>query len=283
MENPEDKTTPRVGTTHPEGATRKGDLIVNLVELEHVSKVYRTGGEAVKALDCVDFDVEKGEFVALMGPSGSGKSTLLSVIGALNSPTSGTVRIDGMEVYRLPSERLADFRREYVGFVFQQFHLISYLTAIENVMLPLSIASLSNRERLDVTSAALKRVGLSGKARRLPVELSGGEQERVAIARAIANEPQILLLDEPTGNLDSKTGSEIMDLFAALNEEGQTILMVTHNSENAARASRVALMADGKIVDWGTRPTSTVRRLPGRASGLLRAHGGGSHGALEEV
>jgi len=222
---------------------------MSLIEINTLSKTYESGEECVLALVDVDLKIEKGEFVSVMGPSGSGKSTLLTILGGLNHPSRGEVVVDEIPIYKLPLERLADFRREYLGFIFQSFQLIPYLTVIENVMLPLAITDKSNREQIQMAEGILGRMGLKGKERRLPDQLSGGEQERVAIARALVNSPPILLADEPTGNLDSKTGKEIMDLFKSLNGEGQTIIMVTHNPENVAFSSRTIQLLDGKIVD----------------------------------
>jgi len=222
---------------------------MSLIEINTLSKTYESGEECVLALVDVDLKIEKGEFVSVMGPSGSGKSTLLTILGGLNHPSRGEVVVDEIPIYKLPLERLADFRREYLGFIFQSFQLIPYLTVIENVMLPLAITEKSNREQVQLAEGILGRMGLKGKERRLPDQLSGGEQERVAIARALVNSPPILLADEPTGNLDSKTGKEIMDLFESLNEEGQTIIMVTHNPENVVFSSRTIQLLDGKIVN----------------------------------
>jgi putative ABC transport system ATP-binding protein len=222
---------------------------MSLIEINTLSKTYESGEECVLALVDVDLRIEKGEFISVMGPSGSGKSTLLTILGGLNHPSRGEVVVDEIPIYKLPLERLADFRREYLGFIFQSFQLIPYLTVIENVMLPLAITEKSNREQVQMAEGILGRMGLKGKQRRLPDQLSGGEQERVAIGRALVNSPPILLADEPTGNLDSKTGKEIMDLFKSLNEEGQTIIMVTHNPENVAFSLRTIQLLDGKIVD----------------------------------
>ena len=222
---------------------------MSLIEINTLSKTYESGEECVLALVDVDLKIEKGELVSVMGPSGSGKSTLLTILGGLNHPTRGEVMVDDIPIYKLPMERLADFRREYLGFIFQSFQLIPYLTVIENVMLPLAITEKSNREQVQMAEGILGRMGLKGKERRLPDQLSGGEQERVAIARALVNSPPILLADEPTGNLDSKTGKEIMDLFKSLNREGQTIVMVTHNPENVAFSSRTIHLRDGKVVN----------------------------------
>jgi putative ABC transport system ATP-binding protein len=222
---------------------------MSLIEIDKLSKTYESGEECVLALVDMDLKIEKGEFVSVMGPSGSGKSTLLTILGGLNHPSRGEVVVDEIPIYKLPLEKLADFRREYLGFIFQSFQLIPYLTVIENVMLPLAITEKSNREQFQMAEGILERMGLKGKERRLPDQLSGGEQERVAIARALVNSPPILLADEPTGNLDSKIGKEIMNLFKTLNEEGQTIIMVTHNPENVAFSSRTIQLLDGRIVD----------------------------------
>ena len=221
---------------------------MSLIEIKQLSKTYVSGEERVPALVYVNLTIERGEFISVMGPSGSGKSTLLTILGGLNHPTDGEVVVDEIPIYQLPLEKLADFRREYLGFIFQSFQLIPYLTVIENVMLPLAITEKSNREQLKMAEEILGKMGLRGKGRRLPDQLSGGEQERVAIARALVNSPPILLADEPTGNLDTKTGKEIMELFKSLNEEGQTIAMVTHNPENIAFSSRTIQLRDGKVV-----------------------------------
>ncbi len=222
---------------------------MNLIDIKNLSKTYESAGECVMALVEVDLGIQRGEFVSIMGPSGSGKSTLLTILGGLNHPTEGEVVVDEIPIYQLPLERLADFRREYLGFIFQSFQLIPYLTVIENVMIPLSITERSNREQLKMAEEILEKTGLRGKEKRLPDQLSGGEQERVAIARALVNSPPLLLADEPTGNLDTKTGKEIMDLFLGLNREGQTIIMVTHNPENIAFSSRTIQLRDGRIMN----------------------------------
>lgn len=222
---------------------------MSLIEIKNLTKTYEGGEDPVQALAGVDLTMEKGEFISVVGPSGSGKSTLLTILGGLNHPTQGEIRVDEIPIYQLPLEKLADFRREYLGFIFQSFQLISYLTVIENVMLPLSITGRSNREQIKMAGEILERMGLKGKEKRLPDQLSGGEQERVAIARALVNSPPILLADEPTGNLDSKTGREIMELFKSINEEGQTIVMVTHNPDSVAYSARTIHLRDGKVVD----------------------------------
>ena len=211
-------------------------------------KQYGTGEAAVLAVRDISFDIQSGEFVSIMGESGSGKSTLLSIIGALNTPTSGKLLVDGSDVYHLGQEERADFRRQSLGFVFQNFHLIPYLTLAENVMLPLATLKTGKKKKVAMAEEALARVGLLKKANRLPSQISGGEQERVAIARAIVNRPPILLADEPTGNLDSKTGTEIMKLLSNLNDEGATVVMVTHSVEYARHAGRMLLLSDGQLV-----------------------------------
>jgi len=218
-----------------------------MIAMQDLKKKYGSAGEEVYALRGVTLDIYKGESVAVMGHSGSGKSTLLSIIGSLNPPSSGTIEIDGINIYALPQEKRADFRREYLGFVFQQFQLIPYLTAIENVMLPLTTANRSKKQKREMAEQVLCRVGLAGKMNRLPNALSGGEQERVAIARAIVNAPPVILADEPTGNLDTKTGEEIMALFRNLNEDGLTILMVTHNPDNTRFMGRTIVLKDGLL------------------------------------
>lgn len=220
---------------------------MSFIEGENLIKQYGSGEGAVMAVRGINLHIEKGELIAVMGESGSGKSTLLSILGALNTPTSGRYRAGEKDVYGLSQEKRADFRREFLGFVFQSFHLIPYLTVKENVMLPLAPAAIRGKEKGKLAEEALARVGLGGKANRLPSQVSGGEQERVAIARAIVNRPPILLADEPTGNLDSKTSTEIMVLLQSLNADGMTIIMVTHNSENARFAHRVIQLKDGRI------------------------------------
>ncbi|HEX8286299.1 MAG TPA: ABC transporter ATP-binding protein [Pyrinomonadaceae bacterium] len=221
---------------------------MSFVVVENVGKVYsgREGAPATRVLEGVSLSITEGEFVALMGPSGSGKTTLLTVVGAMNRPTEGRVAVDGIDVYALSEERRADFRREYLGFVFQQHHLMPYLSAVENVMLPLATLRAPAREKRERAREVLERVGLGAKAGRLPNQLSGGEQGRLAIARALVNRPPLLLADEPTGTLDTRTGEEVMGVFQELNARGQTVLLVTHNPETAALAGRVLNMRDGR-------------------------------------
>lgn len=218
------------------------------IEINNLKKHYVSGEDTVEALRGVDLSIEEGEFVTIMGQSGSGKSTLLSVLGGMNHPSEGSVEMAGVKLYDLPGEKLADFRAQNLGFVFQSFHLIPYLTTLENVMLPLAIAKIGRIEKRGKAKEALDQVGLAAKADRLPNQLSGGEQERVAIARAIVNRPHILLADEPTGNLDSKTSDEVMALFKELNKSGQTVIMVTHNPENCSYADRTIQLRDGAVV-----------------------------------
>ena len=213
-----------------------------------LKKNYGKDDSLIPAVGGISFEIEQGEFVAVMGESGSGKSTLLSMMGALNTPTSGSLTVDGIDIYSLTGDQRADFRREFLGFVFQSFNLIPYLTLAENVMLPLVIVRTSRKKKRAMAFEALRRVGLSGKEDRLPGQISGGEQERVAVARAIVNEPPILLADEPTGNLDSKTSAGIINLLKKLNAEGMTIIMVTHSDQSARSVRRILKIADGRLV-----------------------------------
>ncbi|HEX8186522.1 MAG TPA: ABC transporter ATP-binding protein [Blastocatellia bacterium] len=222
---------------------------MSFVLIERVSKSYQSNGDAsaVRVLSDVSAQISEGEMVCLMGPSGSGKSTLLTIVGAMNRPTQGRVLVDNIDVYAMEDERRADFRREYLGFVFQQHHLMPYLNTVENAMLPLATTGFSAREKQERAMTMLEKVGLADKASRLPNQLSGGEQGRLAIARALVNDPPLVLADEPTGALDTRTGREIMELFLKLNAQGQTIFIVTHNPENAALAHRMINIVDGRI------------------------------------
>jgi putative ABC transport system ATP-binding protein len=221
---------------------------MSFIELQNVRKTYQAGEEAYAALKGVSLAIDSGEFVAVMGPSGSGKSTLLSLIGGLSRATEGVVSVDSIDLGALGANKLSDFRREYLGFVFQSFYLVPYLTAIENVMLPLVVQPGLNGTARDAAREALSRVSMETKAGRLPSQLSGGEQERVAIARAIVNRPPLILADEPTGNLDTKTGNKVLDMLESLHADGRTIVMVTHSEENAKRAERIIEIRDGDIV-----------------------------------
>lgn len=221
---------------------------MSLIELKNISKEYHTGNEIVRAVENISLEITQGEFVSLMGQSGSGKSTLLTVLGGLNKPTHGKIIIDEIEVHSLSSSKLADFRREYIGFVFQTFLLIPYLTVIENVMLPLASNGHSKKEQLKLAEEILETVHLENKSNRLINNLSRGEQQRVAIARALINDPLILLTDEPTGNLDSKTSEEIINIFSEMNKAGKTIIMVTHNLEYKKYAIRNIELSDGRLI-----------------------------------
>jgi putative ABC transport system ATP-binding protein len=220
-----------------------------MIELCDVTKTYNGRSLPVHALRDANLHVGEGEFVAIMGPSGSGKSTLLTVLGAMNPPSQGQVEIDGINVYGLPAERQADFRHEYVGFIFQQLQLLPYLTAQENVLLTLAVSKNSKAQKLALARDALERVGLGGKEDRLPYQLSGGEQGRVAVARAIVNRPPLLLADEPTGSLDQATSEQVLGLLHELNRAGQTVIMVTHDSHAAGHAGRTVHILDGRIVE----------------------------------
>jgi len=220
-----------------------------MFEIKEVTKLYEIGDSQVHSLDSVSLKIEKGEFVSVIGPSGSGKSTLLYTLGGLLTPTKGEVMVDGIPIYQLKNKERAEFRRENVGFIFQTFELLPYLTALENVMLPLHLDGVSSVEQEEWAFEALGKVGLGKRAGHKPCELSGGEQQRVAVARGIVNNPTILLADEPTGNLDQKTGNEIMGLLSDLHKkEGLTLIFVTHDPEKAKLAGRVVEMLDGHIV-----------------------------------
>lgn len=224
---------------------------------EDLTKHYGSGDVAVAAVAGISFKIEEGEFIGIMGESGSGKSTLLGMMGAMNAPTSGRLIVDEIDIYTLSQEQRADFRREFLGFIFQSFHLVPYLTVIENVMLPLAVVKAGKKEKREMAEEALRQVGLKDKAHRLPNQISGGENERVAIARSIVNEPPVLLADEPTGNLDTKTSRGIMELLRHFNRKGMTIVMVTHSPDCAAYAQRILRVSDGLLVS----ENSNVRSL----------------------
>ncbi len=220
-----------------------------MIQTENLSKVYQMGDNEVRALDGASFTIEKGEMVAIMGPSGSGKSTLMSIIGCLDVPSGGKYMLDGVSVENMDESKLAEIRGQKIGFVFQQFNLLARTSALENVMMPLTYAGVSGKERQDRALKVLDRVGLSERTHHAPNELSGGQQQRVAIARALVNEPAILLADEPTGALDSKTGVEIMELFQSLhNDHEQTVILVTHDAYVARHTDRIIKLSDGQIV-----------------------------------
>jgi putative ABC transport system ATP-binding protein len=225
-----------------------GGAGASVIELSAVSKVYDTGGVAVEALRSVDLDVREGEFVAIMGPSGSGKTTLLAILGCLDRPTFGSYRLVGEEVSALDETRRAHVRGERIGFVFQAYNLLPRTTAYRNVELPLVYSRVPSRERRERVLAGLSEVGLLDRAEHLPTQLSGGQQQRVAVARALVMKPSILLLDEPTGNLDSRSEEEVLALLERVNAQGSTLAMVTHSDEVARRASRIVRLVDGSIV-----------------------------------
>ena len=220
----------------------------SVIELSAVSKVYDTGDVAVEALRSVDLEVREGEFVAIMGPSGSGKTTLLAILGCLDRPTFGSYRLVGEEVSALDETRRAHVRGERIGFVFQAYNLLPRTTAYRNVELPLVYSRVPSRERRERVHAGLAEVGLLDRAEHLPTQLSGGQQQRVAVARALVMKPSILLLDEPTGNLDSRSEEEVLALLERVNAQGSTLAMVTHSDEVARRASRIVRLVDGSIV-----------------------------------
>ena len=218
-----------------------------LISLKNICRSYRKGDQELQVLKNINLEVNEGEFVAIMGPSGSGKSTLMNTIGMLDTPTSGEYYLEGQEVARLDEKQLAKVRNQEIGFVFQQFFLLSKLDALQNVELPLIYAGVSASKRRKLAETYLKKVDLTDRSHHLPSELSGGQKQRVAIARALVNNPSIILADEPTGALDTRTGSQIMELLVELNEEGRTIIMVTHEPEIAAYAKRQIVIRDGVI------------------------------------
>jgi putative ABC transport system ATP-binding protein len=243
--------------------TSRSDFIrkdtMGFLRAENLVKQYGKGEGTVSAVRDMTFEIQEGAFVSLMGESGAGKSTLLSIMGAMNTPTSGRYTVDGIDVYGLGQEQRADFRREFLGFIFQSFHLIPYLTVMENVMLPLTTVNLGRRRKKAMAAEALERVGLHTKGHRLPSQISGGEKERVAVARAVVNEPPVLLADEPTGNLDTKTSQDVMGLLQRLHAEGMTVVMVTHSFACAAYAERILTVSDGCILEEADSPEATGR------------------------
>ena len=218
-----------------------------LVELRKVSKIYRVGEEEIRALDQIDLDIQSGEFISIIGPSGSGKSTLMHILGCLDTPTSGTIQLDGMLIQNASPKQLASIRNQKIGFVFQFFNLLPKLNVLQNVELPMVYAGVSARERRDRSMEALKMVELENRSKHRPLQLSGGQQQRVAIARALVNNPRIIFADEPTGNLDSHTGEAILNLFRELSQAGRTIALVTHDPEIAAVTPRRIEIRDGKV------------------------------------
>jgi len=220
-----------------------------LILMEDIRKTYRMGSETIHALNGIDLRVNHGDFVAIVGPSGSGKSTLMNVMGCLDTPTSGKYLLDGADVTRLSDNRLAEIRNRKIGFIFQNFQLLPRLTALQNVELPLIYRGVPARERREKAVETLRRVGLGERLHHLPGQLSGGQQQRVAIARALVGDPPLLLADEPTGALDTKTSRDLLDLLQRLNEEGRTIVLITHDPEVAARAKRIVRITDGTLAE----------------------------------
>ena len=218
-----------------------------IIKTENLTKEYEAGSQVVKALKGINLSVKRGEFVSIMGPSGSGKTTLMNIIGCLDSPTSGSYHLNDKSVSSLEDDELAKIRNEEIGFVFQSFHLLARNTAFENVMLPLKYAGVNKEEATKRSNDVLDLVGLSSRSKHTPAELSGGQQQRVAIARALVNKPSILFADEPTGNLDSKTGEDVMKIFKDLNQNGQTIILITHEDSVAKQSNRIITIMDGLI------------------------------------
>ena len=222
---------------------------MSIIKTENLVRHFTVGTQTVEALRGVSLDIDKGEFVAIMGPSGSGKSTLMNIIGCLDSPTSGTYHLNNKNVSTLDDDALALIRNHEIGFVFQNFHLLARNTALDNVMLPLKYAGIDKSEQEEIAMEVIKSVDLESRAHHQPSELSGGQQQRVAIARALVNKPSILFADEPTGNLDSKTGDDVMNLFTNFHKQGQTIIVITHEIEVANQAERIISIKDGKIFE----------------------------------
>ncbi|MDC0914265.1 ABC transporter ATP-binding protein [Gammaproteobacteria bacterium] len=220
---------------------------MNIIDVKNITKHYSLGTQTVEALRGISFGIEQGEFIAIMGPSGSGKSTLMNIIGCLDSPTDGTYHLNNQEVSTLEGDELAGIRNKEIGFVFQNFHLLARNSALDNVMLPLKYAGVDKVDQIKRGKDALSQVGLESRMDHQPSELSGGQQQRVAIARALVNNPSILFADEPTGNLDSQTGYDVMQLFHNLHQQGQTIILITHENEVAAEAQRTIFIKDGLI------------------------------------
>ncbi len=222
---------------------------MSIIKTENLVRHFTVGTQTVEALRGVSMDINKGEFVAIMGPSGSGKSTLMNIIGCLDSPTSGTYYLNNKNVSKLDDDALALIRNHEIGFVFQNFHLLARNTALDNIMLPLKYAGIDKSEQKEIAMEVIKSVDLESRAHHQPSELSGGQQQRVAIARALVNKPSILFADEPTGNLDSKTGDDVMNLFTSLHKQGQTIIVITHEIQVANQAERIISIKDGKIFE----------------------------------
>jgi putative ABC transport system ATP-binding protein len=240
-----------------------------LVEIRNVSKIYHLGGEEIRALDDVSLDIESGDFISIIGPSGSGKSTLMQIVGCLDTPTSGTIKLDGTMIQGASPRQLAAIRNQKIGFVFQFFNLLPKLTVTQNVELPMVYGGVSGRERRERVTKALQLVDLSNRNHHRPSQLSGGQQQRVAIARALVNDPKIIFADEPTGNLDSHTGEVILELFRKLSTEGRTIILVTHDPEIAAITPRRIEIRDGKIADTVDETLAGLKRAPRPATAAV--------------
>ncbi|EEF58604.1 ABC transporter ATP-binding protein [Pedosphaera parvula] len=238
-----------------------------LVEVRNISKLYHLGGEEIRALDDVSLDIDGGEFISIIGPSGSGKSTLMHILGCLDSPTKGTIRLDGTMIENATPHQLAGIRNRKIGFVFQFFNLLPKLTVLQNVELPMIYSGYSARERVIRAMEALKLVGLENRSKHRPMQISGGQQQRVAIARALVNNPKIVFADEPTGNLDSHTGEAILELFRKLSQEGRTIALVTHDPEIAAVTPRRIEIRDGKIAKEVDARLAGLDRKPSPTEG----------------
>ena len=239
--------------------------MAHLIELRNVYKIYPMGDEAVHALDGVSLAIDQGEFVAIVGSSGSGKSTAMNIIGCLDVPTSGTYHLGGVDVSTMDDDQQAEIRNKMLGFIFQQYNLIPKLTVLENVELPLLYAGVPAAERKARSLRALARVGLEGKQKNLPSQLSGGQQQRVSIARALAGDPSVILADEPTGALDSRTGREVLGFLKKLNREGDTVVLITHDNSIAVKADRIIRLQDGKIIYDGDARDPRAVVQPGEA------------------
>jgi putative ABC transport system ATP-binding protein len=235
--------------------------MVSMIDLEGITKTYLLGEVEVPVLKGIDLTLKQGEYVAIMGMSGSGKSTLMNIIGCLDRPTTGTYFLEGHDLTVFPEDQLAHIRNQRIGFVFQQFNLLSRSTALQNVMLPMVYANIPRDERLERATEALTRVGLADRLHNRPSQLSGGQQQRVAIARALVNQPALVLADEPTGALDTQTSQEVMDLLSDLNRQGITLAIVTHEAEVAAQTQRIILLKDGLIVNEGLHSQTGVSTL----------------------
>ncbi len=233
-----------------------------LLELRNVSKIYHLGGEEIRALDDVSLDIDEGQFISIIGPSGSGKSTLMHILGCLDTPSSGTIRLDGMMIQHASSRQLAQIRNRKIGFVFQFFNLLPKLNVLQNVELPMIYSGIPARQRREQAMAALRMVEMENRAKHRPSQLSGGQQQRTAIARALVNDPKIVFADEPTGNLDSHTGELILQMFSRLSREGRTIILVTHDPEIAAVTPRRIEIRDGRVAQQLDPTLAGLNRFP---------------------